>query len=191
MGRPKLYDNALRQRLIDQTAKDVNSKGWQHLALRRITESCDTSTNAIYTLFGSLGSLLSEVVQQQTEAIAIDWKKNKDNPPKKIAGMTRKLVNWAVENPNLYDLTFQSIKTQQETLGLNPDTFLAGKMEPVFARISPDNAAELTQIYWTALRGQLDVYLQTQAVDKTPEAKQNIAGTMSTLFALITTDQHL
>lgn len=69
MARPKLHDENLRQRLLEAATELVAEKG-DTFALRPLAESLDTSTTAIYSLFGSRTALLEAVAENAVSSFA-------------------------------------------------------------------------------------------------------------------------
>lgn len=67
MGRPKMYDEDLRERLIEEAAKLLEDDGYHAVSLRVLTKNAGTSTNAVYTLFGSKEALMGEVIVRDTD----------------------------------------------------------------------------------------------------------------------------
>ncbi|MFW6090422.1 MAG: TetR/AcrR family transcriptional regulator, partial [Actinomycetota bacterium] len=59
MGRPRLHDEGMRQRLLDVAAERVSLQGADALSLRKLAAAADTSTAAVYSLFGSKAGLLA------------------------------------------------------------------------------------------------------------------------------------
>ena len=59
MGRVKTYDEALRQRLLDEAGRIVADEGVGALTLRRVAAAAETSTTAVYSLFGDKDQLLT------------------------------------------------------------------------------------------------------------------------------------
>lgn len=62
MGRPRVYDEELRERLIEEARSMLTADGYHGVSLRVLTRNVGTSTNAVYTLFGSKEALMAEVV---------------------------------------------------------------------------------------------------------------------------------
>ena len=62
MGRPRIYDETLRERLIAEARQMLTVDGYHGVSLRVLTRNVETSTNAVYTLFGSKEALMAEVV---------------------------------------------------------------------------------------------------------------------------------
>lgn len=67
MGRPKTYDDKLRQRIIDEAARLMAEDGYNSVSLRTLTKNVGTSTNAVYTLFGSKEALMGEAVVRDAD----------------------------------------------------------------------------------------------------------------------------
>lgn len=67
MGRPKVYDEELRELLIERAWEVLQKEGYHAVSLRVLTKSANTSTNAIYTLFGSKEALMAEVLLRELD----------------------------------------------------------------------------------------------------------------------------
>ena len=52
MGRVKQYDDKLRRRLVDEAGRLLTAEGIGAVTLRRVASLADTSTTAVYSLFG-------------------------------------------------------------------------------------------------------------------------------------------
>jgi AcrR family transcriptional regulator len=61
MARPKVHDEALRIRLLDEAGRLVSAEGPAALSLRRIATEAGTSTTAVYSLFGGKPALVREL----------------------------------------------------------------------------------------------------------------------------------
>ncbi|QOR72105.1 TetR/AcrR family transcriptional regulator [Ruania alkalisoli] len=64
MARPRQYDDALRRRLLNHASEQLSAAGPPGLSLRTLAAACETTTAAIYTLFGSRDQLLDAVVAE-------------------------------------------------------------------------------------------------------------------------------
>ncbi|HEY9412457.1 MAG TPA: TetR-like C-terminal domain-containing protein [Jiangellaceae bacterium] len=64
MGRRRLHDDALRERLLTRAAETVSSGGVRELSLRTLAAEAETSTAAVYSLFGGKPGLLSALYEQ-------------------------------------------------------------------------------------------------------------------------------
>ncbi|MBB5955065.1 AcrR family transcriptional regulator [Saccharothrix tamanrassetensis] len=58
MPRPKTHDDALRVRLLDRAGELLSTEGPGALSLRRLAADVNTSTTAVYSLFGGKPALL-------------------------------------------------------------------------------------------------------------------------------------
>ena len=64
MARPKLHDDALRVRLLEQAVRTLSEDGPEGLRLRRLAADVDTSTTAVYSLFGGKPGLLQALFDE-------------------------------------------------------------------------------------------------------------------------------
>lgn len=61
MARPRVHDDAVRRRLLEIASEVVSTDGPAALGLRDVARRADTSTTAVYALFGSHADLLAAV----------------------------------------------------------------------------------------------------------------------------------
>lgn len=59
MARSKIHDQRLRSRLLVRAGEIVSRDGLDALGLRALAADCDTSTTAVYSLFGGKSGLLT------------------------------------------------------------------------------------------------------------------------------------
>lgn len=59
MPRPKVHDAALRERLLERAGALLHGGGPDALSLRTLAHDCETSTTAVYSLFGGKPGLLA------------------------------------------------------------------------------------------------------------------------------------
>ncbi|MGH3936937.1 MAG: TetR/AcrR family transcriptional regulator [Pseudonocardiaceae bacterium] len=110
MPRPKLHDNTLRVRLLDNAAELLTSEGPEALSLRRLAAATGTSTSAVYALFGGKPGLLRELF---VEAFArfgahLDTVAPSDDPLADLLGLARAYRASAIADPHLYAVMFGS-----------------------------------------------------------------------------------
>jgi len=106
MGRPRLHDEHLRQRLLEAATELMATEG-PDFSLRPLVASIGTSTSAVYPLFGSRGELLeaitlraaSSLVDAQNEA-------DVDDPVQRILGLAHAWRRWATENASMFQVVF-------------------------------------------------------------------------------------
>jgi AcrR family transcriptional regulator len=64
MARPKLHDDALRMRLLEQAVRTLSEDGPEGLRLRKLAADVGTSTTAVYSLFGGKPGLLEALFDE-------------------------------------------------------------------------------------------------------------------------------
>ena len=108
MGRPKIYDESLRRQLIALAAQAIAQGGPDALSLRRLASTAETSTTAIYTIFGSKDDLVAAVLEAASASLtaAQDAVPATDDPLADFAELGRAYRRWALEQPALYDVMF-------------------------------------------------------------------------------------
>lgn len=71
MPRPKVHDEALRERLLDRAGALLAGGGPDALSLRVLAQDCGTSTTAVYALFGGKAALLDVVATRAAGDLAL------------------------------------------------------------------------------------------------------------------------
>jgi AcrR family transcriptional regulator len=64
MPRPKTHDDALRQRLLERAGQLLSTEGPAAVSLRKIATDVNTSTTAVYSLFGGKPALLEALYDE-------------------------------------------------------------------------------------------------------------------------------
>lgn len=64
MPRPKTHDDALRVRLLHRAGELLSAEGPGALSLRRLAADVNTSTTAVYSLFGGKPALLNALYEE-------------------------------------------------------------------------------------------------------------------------------
>ncbi|HEX6357651.1 TetR/AcrR family transcriptional regulator [Actinophytocola sp.] len=139
MGRPKLYDDALRARLLDGAAALVFDHGVDALNLRRLASGADTSTSAVYSLFGSkaglLESLYREAVRRFGERLA--RVPVTDDPVRDIVRLGIAYREYARDEPHLYGILFSGLDEPNSDAGAEA----ARTIEPLVDAVRRGQAA--------------------------------------------------
>ncbi|MGV9669123.1 TetR/AcrR family transcriptional regulator [Gordonia sp. NPDC003504] len=114
MARPKVHDDDLRSRLIDEATRIVADSGVGGLSVRAAAQAAGTSTTAVYSLFGSKDGLTRAVLVRAFEqfAAAQEVATREDDA---VSALGIAYVGWALENPRLYELMFGL-----STVGIEP-----------------------------------------------------------------------
>lgn len=108
MARPKLYDDDLRARLVGEASRVIETDGTAALSVRRTAQAAGTSTTAVYSLFGSMDGLRRAVLIDAFERFTAAQESitPSDDPFTDVAGLGMAYVQWALDNPKLYELMF-------------------------------------------------------------------------------------
>ncbi|MFN8192808.1 MAG: TetR/AcrR family transcriptional regulator [Nocardioidaceae bacterium] len=108
MARPKTYDERLRRTLIDTAAELIAAHGAEALALRPLAERAGTSTNAVYSLFGSKAGLVGAVLAEAASSFTAAQRavEASDDPLADLVGLGRAYHSWALAHPALYAVMF-------------------------------------------------------------------------------------
>ena len=69
MARPKVHDEKLRARLLERAGALVSDGGPDALSLRILARHCETSTTAVYALFGGKNGLLTALFDEAFEQL--------------------------------------------------------------------------------------------------------------------------
>jgi AcrR family transcriptional regulator len=64
MARPKVHDEKLRARLLERAGSLVSEGGSDALSLRILARDCETSTTAVYALFGGKNGLVTALFDE-------------------------------------------------------------------------------------------------------------------------------
>ena len=103
MARPPVYDDALRDRLLEATAALVDRRGPENVSLREVAQAAGTSTSAVYALFGGKARLLTAVVEHGFASFGRSQEAAEQQGLRALGIAYRA---WAMANPALYRLMF-------------------------------------------------------------------------------------
>lgn len=103
MARPITHDEGVRERLLEAAAELVDREGPERVALREIAAAADTSTSAVYTLFGGKAGLLAAVVE---DAFRSFGRAQAEAEPRGLRALGLAYREWALRHPARYRLMF-------------------------------------------------------------------------------------
>lgn len=108
MSRPRTYDDELRRRLLALAAEVVAIEGPGSVSLRALAKAADTSTSAIYAIFGSKDDLMVAVLQEAAESLGEAQRAalRTDDSLADFAEMGRIYRRWALDRPALFQVMF-------------------------------------------------------------------------------------
>jgi AcrR family transcriptional regulator len=104
MGRPREHDAATRERLLAAAARVSSDEGWHAVTVRRVADEADTSTRAVYSLFGSKHGLEEQLHQAMFERLLelLDDIAPTDDPRADLLDFGLAYRRWATERPEHY-----------------------------------------------------------------------------------------
>ncbi|MBR7191029.1 TetR/AcrR family transcriptional regulator [Gordonia sp. SCSIO 19800] len=108
MARPRSHTEDVRVRLLDEAVRMVAADGIGALSVREVARAADTSTTAVYSLFGNKEGLARAILVRAFDAFA-DAQRSAAaaaTDPTALAELGVAYVGWALENPRLYELMF-------------------------------------------------------------------------------------
>jgi AcrR family transcriptional regulator len=109
VGRPKEHDDTIRLALLDAAETLITEGGAAALSVRTVAESVNTSTRAVYSLFGSKAGLLEALAVRLFELLsaAVDRVERTQDPIADV--VTASLEGFrrvALTHTSLYNLVF-------------------------------------------------------------------------------------
>ena len=108
MARPKVHTDDVRERLIAEAGQLVLDKGVPALSLRELASKADTSTSAVYSLFGSKAALLDALLESAYSSFAADQESVAvtDDPVTDVALLGWRYLEWARAHRTFFHLMF-------------------------------------------------------------------------------------
>jgi AcrR family transcriptional regulator len=106
--RPKTHDEALRGRLLACAAELISTDGVDSLSLRKLAAEVNTSTTAVYSLFGGKPGLISTVYLEAFKGFADELRAvgASDDPAEDLIRLGLAYRRYALAQPHLYALLF-------------------------------------------------------------------------------------
>lgn len=163
MARPKTHTPEVAERLMVCVMEAVARDGIGSLPLRSIAERAETSTTAVYALFGNKEGMQRAVLTRAFGEFADDQElvEETDDPVTDIAGLGARYVQWAVDHPRLYEAMFG-----EALAGMTPSEELGEARVRAVARIfdavqraqasgafRPADPATVTASLWAQVHG--------------------------------------
>ncbi|MBB5599162.1 TetR/AcrR family transcriptional regulator [Neomicrococcus lactis] len=109
MARPRIHDISLRNQMLDEAARITATEGVDGLSARRLCSAVNTSTTAVYTLFGGMDGIRFALYRRAAESYHADFSTIEYDPDRPLKYMDEAMFmyrNWALANPNLYSILF-------------------------------------------------------------------------------------
>lgn len=108
MPRPKTHDDALRVRLLDRAGELLSEQGAEALSLRKLAAEVQTSTTAVYSLFGGKPGLIRELYVEAFRRFGgrLQAVERTDDPAADLIALGVAYRESALADPHLYSIMF-------------------------------------------------------------------------------------
>lgn len=108
MARPKVHDEKLRARLLARAGALVSQNGSDALSLRTLARDCETSTTAVYALFGGKSGLVTALFDEAFRRLGrrMDDVATSENALEDIVVACVAYRDSALHDPHLFTLMF-------------------------------------------------------------------------------------
>jgi AcrR family transcriptional regulator len=112
MGRPRLHDESRAETLLDEAERLLASGGPDAVSVRAVADAADTTTRAVYTLFGGKEGLIHRLCERGYRDLVarVASVSPTDDPAADLVevGITG-FRAFATNSPHLYRLTFERV----------------------------------------------------------------------------------
>jgi AcrR family transcriptional regulator len=139
VGRPKEHDERTRAKLHAAAERLIAHGGADALSVRTVAEEAQTTTRAVYSVFGSKDGLVAALAQTAFELLydGIDRLPETDDPAADLVAIGTQVVRRLVQDhPALYRIAFQRIA------GLHAEPGLVAARERAWVQLQ-DRVARL------------------------------------------------
>ncbi|HHU37675.1 MAG TPA: TetR/AcrR family transcriptional regulator [Propionibacterium sp.] len=158
MNRVRTYPEDLRDRLVAEAFRRLQSHDPEDVSLRDLAMECDTSTNAIYSIFGNKDALIESVAGIAREDFLRPQFDLLDLQPSidVLAASGQLYRSWAKENPGLYRLMFGGNPTR---LDLAPRAQMVEPIRLLLERLQadgvllPHDSGQTALSLWASIHG--------------------------------------
>ncbi|MDQ1593847.1 MAG: hypothetical protein QOH40_403, partial [Arthrobacter pascens] len=137
MARPVVHNDSLREQLLGATADLAEREGPARVTLRDVASAAQTSTSAVYSLFGGKSQLLTAVVDD-------GFRSFRDSQvaaaPGGLHALGAAYRAWALEHRALYRLMFGGALAAYADCRPSPDA-AADAMTPLIETVASAQAA--------------------------------------------------
>lgn len=157
MARPRLHDDALRDRLLDVASRAISAHGEGAVTVRSVATAAGTSPSAVYALFGSRDELVAAVSAEgfrrfAAHLAAVD---RTEDPGADLAALGGAYRAFALADPHFYAVMFaRGVRPGADRpRAVEEPTFLV--LHAAVARLVPDarKADDVTLGLWGLVHG--------------------------------------
>jgi AcrR family transcriptional regulator len=111
MPRPKTHDDALRQRLLERAGQLLSTEGPAAVSLRKIATDVNTSTTAVYSLFGGKPALLEALYDEAFNRFGAHLRAvpATDDPAEDLVQIGLAYRRSALADPQFYSVLYSKV----------------------------------------------------------------------------------
>ncbi|MDF2807791.1 MAG: TetR family transcriptional regulator [Cellulosimicrobium sp.] len=163
MARPRLHDDALRDRLLDVASRAISQDGESAVTVRSVATAAGTSPSAVYALFGSRDELVAAVSAEGFRRFAahLATVDRTADPRADLAALGRAYRGFALADPHFYAVMFaRGVRPGAgRPRAVEEATFLV--LRDAVARLVPDptSAADVALGLWGLVHGLVSLEL--------------------------------
>lgn len=108
MGRPRIHDEATAAALLAVAEQLLRERGTAALSLRAVADGAGTSTQAVYSLFGSKEGLLGALGAHAMQLLrtAVDAIRASSEPRHDLVEAALRFRRFALDHPALFEVAF-------------------------------------------------------------------------------------
>jgi AcrR family transcriptional regulator len=171
MPRPKLHDDALRVRLLEQAVRTLSEHGVDALSLRKLAAQVGTSTTAMYSLFGGKPGLLNAVFDEAFRRFGerIAEVEITGNPCDDMFALAMAYRTSALAEPHFYQVMFGlvggSVIPDPETVECAKGIFCplveAVRKAMAAGQLRPENPTAVATTMWATMHGMVSLELRS------------------------------
>lgn len=170
MGRPVKYDDAVKSRLLDEAASIVSSGGADALSVRGLAAAAETTTAAVYTLYGNRDGVLAALYSRAVDHFAASLERvpTEGSPIDVIMQLGRAYRAAALQDPHGYQVIFGGVVRAGE-LPADAASRSQQAFGPVFAQVERGqaagvlradvSAAQIAVALWALVHGMVSLEL--------------------------------
>lgn len=171
MPRPRLHDDALRDRLLEVASTAISRAGVDALRVRDVAASAGTSASAVYALFGGRDELVRAVGDEAFRRFAAHLERagRTDDPAADLLSLGLAYRTSALTDPHFYRVMFEAARVGAQEPSQGPatthPTFVVLRdavdrvLEASGAPRRDDDALELAVQLWGLVHGLVGLEL--------------------------------
>jgi AcrR family transcriptional regulator len=171
MPRPKVHDDALRVRLLEQAVRTLSEHGVDALSLRKLAAEVGTSTTAVYSLFGGKPGLLNAVFDEAFRRFGERMAEVQitDDPREDLLALAMAYRASALAEPHFYQVMFGPVggavdpspETSERAKGTFRPLIDAVRRAMAAGTLQADNPAAVATTMWAIVHGMVSLELRS------------------------------